>query len=74
MTAEQATAPDVYVSVGEACRQLDIAKAKFYELLHAGEFTTIKLPPHTQQARRKVLQASIDAFIERNRETAGRRS
>lgn len=70
MTVET-PAPDVYVSVATACKQLDIPKSKFYELMHAGEFETIKLPPHTQQARRKVQQASIDAFIARNRETAG---
>jgi predicted DNA-binding transcriptional regulator AlpA len=69
MTAET-TVPDTYVSVGEACRQLGIGKPKFYELLRDGEFVTIKLPPHTQQARRKVQQASIDAFVARNREAA----
>lgn len=60
------TAREEWVSVAEACRQLNIGKPKFYELLAAGEFITFKLPPHNQQARRKVAQSSVDAFIARN--------
>lgn len=69
-TAATAAVPDVWVSVAEACRQLGISKVKFYELMHAGEFKTMKLPPHTQQARRKVLQASIAAFASRNTDSS----
>jgi excisionase family DNA binding protein len=71
MTAEpSAAAREEWVSVAEACRQLNIGKPKFYEFLAAGEFTTLKLPPHNQQARRKVAQSSIDAFVERNKQPA----
>ena len=58
--------PDVMRSVAAACDQLGIAKQKFYELLHAGEFSDITYPSETgQRETRKVRQSEIDAFLAR---------
>jgi len=63
---ELQTTESVMVSVAEAMKQLDIGKAKFYELLHAGEFSDITYPSETgQRETRKVRQSEIDDFLAR---------
>ncbi len=69
------------VTVAEACRQLGISKVKFYELLNGGHIATVLPTPGGgrgkrrvghggPRASRRIEQAEINAFIERNRETA----
>lgn len=55
------------VSVDEACEQLGIAKTKLYELMRTGDLASVKLPPGTNMAGRRIEQAEIDDFIARNR-------
>jgi hypothetical protein len=67
MTEQQTAEPPQMVSVKEAARQLDIGIPRFYELLHAGHFSDITYPSETgTRQTRKVRQAEIDAFIDRN--------
>jgi predicted DNA-binding transcriptional regulator AlpA len=67
-TAETGQQTPKLVSVAEACGQLGIGKVKFYELMNAGEFgETVSLPsPTGARPGRRIKQAGIDAFIERN--------
>ncbi len=70
------------VTVAEACRQLGISKVKFYELLNGGHIATVLLPTPGgardkrrvghggPRASRRIEQAEINAFIERNRQTS----
>lgn len=53
------------VSVAEACRQLGIQKTKMYALIRTGEIKSVKYPPYTMQAHRKIAQSEIDAFLHR---------
>lgn len=58
------------VTVNEACEQLGMSRNKLYELMTAGEFAYVSLPPHSKQAGRRIEQAEIAAFIARNRQSA----
>lgn len=53
----------VCVRIDRAMRMLDIGKTKLYELIGTGELETIHIGRRTL-----VLQASIDAMIQRLRE------
>jgi hypothetical protein len=55
----------VCVRVDRAMRMLDIGKTKLYELIGAGELETIHIGRRTL-----VLQASIDAMIQRLRKNS----
>jgi excisionase family DNA binding protein len=55
------------MTVDEACEQLGIAKTKLYELMRTGELASVKLPPATEQSGRRIEQAEIERFIDRNR-------
>jgi hypothetical protein len=52
----------VCVRIEHAMRMLDIGKTKLYELIGTGELETIHIGRRTL-----VLQASIEAFVERLR-------
>jgi excisionase family DNA binding protein len=54
--------PVVCVRLDRAMRMLDIGKTKLYELIGTGELETIHIGRRTL-----ILQASIDAFVERLR-------
>ncbi len=58
------------VTVAVAAEQLGLSQRTVYELMNSGELASIKLPPHTQQAARRIEQTEIDAFIKRNRQAA----
>lgn len=55
----------ICVRIDRAMRMLDIGKTKLYELIGAGELETIHIGRRTL-----VLQASIDALIQRLRQSA----
>lgn len=66
----EAEAPGM-VTVAEAMRQLGIkSRDTIYRLMGSGELAWVSMPPHTKQAGRRIEQAEIDAFIERNRRHA----
>ena len=54
-------------TVDEACELLRLGQTKLYELMNSGELPFIKLPPGSNNAGRRIEQAAIDAFLERNR-------
>jgi excisionase family DNA binding protein len=56
------------LTVDEAQGQLGISRDKIYELMSGGELAFVKLPPGTKHAGRRIEQAEINAFIERNRQ------
>lgn len=58
------------VTVADAAIQLGLSERTVYELMTSGELASIKLPPHTKQAPRRIEQTEINAFIARNRQTA----
>jgi predicted DNA-binding transcriptional regulator AlpA len=78
------TAPEApkLVTLAEAMDQLGVGKTRLYELINSGEIATVELPtPGGATARRRVgdpgpkksrriEQAEINAFIERNRARA----
>lgn len=67
---ESATIPQL-LTVAEAMDALGIkSKDKIYELMRGGELAYVSLPPHTQQAGRRIELAEIHAFIARHRKTA----
>ena len=55
------------VTPADAAEQLNVSLRTIYELMSSGELASIKLPPGGKTSPRRIEQAEIDAFIERNR-------
>ena len=55
------------VTPADAADQLCISLRTIYELMSTGALASIKLPPGGKTSPRRIEQAEIDAFIERNR-------
>ena len=58
------------LTVDEAAAQLGISREQLCTFMREGEIAWVSFPPHTKQTGRRVEQAEIDAFIERNRQRA----
>ena len=66
----KATAPPaepLLHTVERACELLGFGKDKIYALMRSGELAFIKLPPGTKQSGRRIEQAEIERFLDRNR-------
>ena len=55
------------VTPADAAEQLGISLRTIYELMSTGALASIKIPPGGKTSPRRIEQAEIDAFIERNR-------
>ena len=67
MPTNDADAVPLVVSPKRARQILDCSHKKIYELLNAGELKSIKIG-----RARRIVMASIDAYIRRGLENAGR--
>jgi excisionase family DNA binding protein len=63
---EAAAAPRL-LTVPEAAERLGVQRRKIYELMASGDLASVKLPPGTPQSGRRIEEAEISAFIDRNR-------
>lgn len=68
MTAAAAAAVPRLLTVAEVAERLDVRIRKVYELIATGELASVKLPPGTKQAARRIEESEFVAFVERNRE------
>lgn len=59
------------LTVEQARDLLGIGHDKIYKLMASGELAYVKLPPGSTQAGRRIEEAEIRAFIERNRVSGG---
>ena len=55
------------VTPADAAEQLGISLRTIYELMSTGALASIKIPPGGKTSPRRIEQAEIDAFIDRNR-------
>jgi excisionase family DNA binding protein len=59
------------LTIAEAAGQLGVDRRTVYDLVHKGDIATIQIPPRIasrgERHARRIEQAEIDAFIERNR-------
>lgn len=55
------------VTVEDAAIKLGISERTVYELIRSGELVSVKLPPYSKTAARRIEQSAIDEFISRNR-------
>lgn len=67
MTDATVVRPPRLLTVDEVAERLGVRKRKVYELMASGELASVKLPPGTLQAARRIEESEYIAFIERNR-------
>lgn len=66
-TADAQQSKPKLLKVNEAAAQLGISREQVYALISRGELASVKIPGRNQAWARRIEQAEIDAFIERNR-------